>query len=87
MGTPKLLHVASGIYVQYNAALTGTDTVTIDCRAWTAVHSALGNVINNIVHYGDPCFMVFLPGYNTMSIIDTVHTTGKCKVEFYPPYL
>ena len=87
MGTPKLLHVASGIYVQYNAALAGGHYVVIDCRNYTALLDGSTNVINSIVHSGDPCFMVFQPGNNVMSIIDTVATAGKCKVTFFPPYL
>ena len=87
LSSPKLLHVASGIYVQYGAAIAGGATVIIDCRNYTAVHSVSGNVINFVVHHGDPCFMVFLPGTNVMSVTDITHSTGKCKVEFFPPYL
>lgn len=87
MEHPKIEHMASGIYVQYNAHISAGHTVTIDCKNYTAVHSVSGNVINYIVHSGDPCFLPILPGTNHCHVTDSNPTTGKAKIEFYPPYL
>jgi len=86
---PKIELMASGIYVQYNAHIAAGQTVIIDCKDYTAVHSVSGNVINNMVHSGDPCFLPILAGTNHCHVThaNAGNTTGKCKVEFYPPYL
>jgi phage-related protein len=87
MEHPKLEHIASGVYVQYDAHISNGDTVTINCKEYTAVHSVSGNVINSIIHHGDPTFMVLLPGANHLHATDSNPTTGKAKIEFYPPFL
>ena len=88
---PKIEHITSGIWVQYDAHITGVDTVIIDCRNYTAVHSVSGNVINSVKHYLDPCFLPIPPDTSTAAhhfhATNLVETTGKAKVEFYPPYL
>jgi hypothetical protein len=86
-GHPKLEHIASGVYVQYDEDILAGDTVVVDCGHYTAVHTHDGNVINHIVHYGDPTFMVLLPGANHLHVTDATAATGKVKIEFYPPYL
>jgi hypothetical protein len=88
---PKIEHIASGIWVQYDAHITGTDTVIIDCKNFTAVHSVSGNVINSVFHHGDPNFLPIPADVDTNAhhfhATNLVETTGKAKVEFYAPYL
>ncbi len=86
---PKLEHLANAVWVQYNAHLAAGATVTINCQNYTAIHSVSGNVINSIVHSGDPTFIYFLPGTNACHCTHAngADTTGKCKVSFYPPFL
>jgi hypothetical protein len=46
------------------------------------------NVINSIVHSGDACFMILLPGANHLHATDSAGSpAGKVKVQFYPPFL
>jgi phage-related protein len=87
---PILTNTANGVVLQYSGTIAGGDTVTIDCGAFTAVHSVSGNVIGNIVHTGAPAFMVLLPGVNIMTISDDGGAdtgTGTVHIDFYPPYL
>lgn len=86
---PKIEHQTSFVWVQYDADIANGHTVIIDCAAYTAVHSVSGNVINSIKHGGDSCFMIFTPGsgVNHCHVTEANPTTGKVKVQFYPPFL
>jgi hypothetical protein len=85
---PKLEHLALGVWVQYDAHLAAGNTVIINCKDYTAIHSVSGNVINSIKHHGSPNFIYFLPGTNYCHCThaNAGNTTGKCKVTFYTPY-
>jgi hypothetical protein len=82
---PKLEHIANGVWVQYNANIGAGTTVTVDCHAYTAVMGT-ANVINSIVHHGNPSFITFNAGTNHCRLIDA-GTAGTVTVSFYPPFL
>jgi hypothetical protein len=81
----------TGVSLKYTGAIAGGEVVVIETNAtgeYTAVKDGVTNVVGNILdHSGSSALMVFEHGNNPMSVTDDIHTTGKVKFEFYPPYL
>lgn len=84
---PSIANTITGASLQYDDDLAASsDVVTVSVSAFTAVDASAANVLNKIVHTGDTSFMVWSPGTNHCHITDGTATTGKIKVNFYPPY-
>jgi len=80
----------NGLSLTYSGSIPSPRVVTIstdDNGEYIATNDLGANVIGNISHSGDVCLFALEPGDNDLSVTDGLHTTGKIKVEFYPPYL
>jgi hypothetical protein len=87
LAAPKITNITTGAILQYTGTLAAaSDIVVVDCANWTAVDSGV-SMLSYIFHSGDPAFMMWRKGLNHCHVLDGVGTTGKVKVEFYPPYL
>jgi hypothetical protein len=75
---PKLLS-SSGVYVQYNAALTGSQSVAIDCGLWTLTGTSITPSYSALVHGGDPRWFVLDPG-DVIPQVTASQTAGSTGV-------
>jgi phage-related protein len=80
---------ANGCVLTYTGTIASPRVVTIGevNGEFVAITDLGANVIGNISHVGSESLMVLEPGSNTLSITDGTHTTGKVRVQFYPPFL
>jgi phage-related protein len=80
---------ANGCMLTYTGTIASPRIVTIrEINGEIVATTDLGvSVVGNIDHEGSTSFMVIEKGSNPISIVDATHTTGKAKIEFYPPYL
>ena len=80
---PTITNTTNGIAMQYNANLAGAgNVVVIDCGFYTTTPAA---AVGNIIHTGDPAFMVLEPGDNDLTL--TGGGGGTVKFDFYAPFL
>lgn len=74
---PRLTN-PSGVYVAYNAVLTGSQTASIDCKAWTVAGTGITAAYSAVDHGGDPRWFVLEPGDPTPRVTasQTAGSTG-----------
>ncbi len=86
-----ITNTTNGLSLTYSGSIPSPRVVTIqtdpDTGEYIATNDLGANVIGNISHAGDVCLFALEPGDNSLSVTDGTHTTGKVKIEFYPPYL
>jgi hypothetical protein len=82
--TDPITGLARNILVGLNITLTAGQVVVIDVAAFTCLQNAT-NILGDLVHSGDPYFMVLKSGANSMQI-ESLATGGTVKIEYYAPY-
>lgn len=75
------------IWVQYNSNIATGETVTIDCRNFTAVRTP-GNakVVGNVSHYGDYSWMKVSQFSNNLGLT-AASGTGNCVAAIIPAWI
>lgn len=86
---PVITNPANGCVLTYTGTIASPRVVTISevSGEFVATNDLGTNVIGSISHSGREALLVLEPGSNALSITADTPTTGKVKVEFYPPYL
>lgn len=82
----------TGVYVAYNAALTGSQTVTIDCATWSfpaADQVGITPTLSALAHGGDPRWFVLEPRDPNPQVTasQTAGTTGVFQLVGRRKYL
>lgn len=70
---------SSGVYVQYSAVLTGSQTIIIDCATWTLMGTAITPSLSALIHVGDPRWFVLNPK-ESAPVATTSQTAGSTGV-------
>jgi hypothetical protein len=83
---PVITNSTNGVVLTYGAHIANEVIVVINCGAFTALTGATDE-IEHVMHSGDPAFMVFNPGSNTLAVTVNNPSTGTIAVTFYPPFL
>lgn len=79
----------SGVYVAYNAVLTGSQSVSINCELWTVVGTGFTASYSAVDHGGDPRWFVLEPGDPTPRVTasQTAGSTGVFSLSGRRKYL
>lgn len=80
---------ASGVYVAYNAVLTGSQSVAVDCKTWTVTGTGITAAYSAVDHGGDPRWFVMQPGDPTPRVTasQTAGSTGVFSISGRRKYL
>lgn len=70
---------SSGVYVQYNAVLTGSQTISIDCSNWTLSGVGITPSYSSLVHIGDARWFILEPK-DPEPVVTTSQTAGSTGV-------
>lgn len=86
---PVITNPVNSVALTYTGTIASPRIVTISeiGGEFAATTDQGTNVIGNIDHTGGESLMRLETGSNPLSISSVAPTTGKVKVEFYPPYL
>ncbi len=89
LDTVVLTNLTNGHVLSYNAAIASPRVVTFEVvNGEFQVKDDLGaNLVSNMTRSGGYTLMCLETGDNSMRVASVSPTTGKVKVEFYPPFL
>lgn len=84
-----ITNAANGTVFYYTGTIAGGTIITVltSLGRYVATDNLGNNMIGNIGHDNSSALLVLDTDTNNLSIVDSTHTTGKVKIEFYPPYL
>jgi hypothetical protein len=85
---PRLTN-PSGVYLAYNAVLTGSQSVSIDCNTWLPTGTGITASVASVDHGGDPKWFVLEPGDPTPRVTasQTAGSTGVFTLSGRRKYL
>jgi hypothetical protein len=89
LNNPSWSNGANSHTLAYAGSIAAGGTVVIQTAStgeYTATNGTT-NVIGNITHSPSSALMVFNPGTNTITLVNTGGTTGVARALFYPPYI
>ena len=82
---PRIDNLTNGTWVSWTGVIDGGKDLVLDVGAFSAQLDGV-NALDDLLHAGDPYFLVLEPGANSISVTSDVTTTGTVGFSFNAPF-